>query len=89
MHLLIVALIFVATMASPAVVAVKFVPRTKRELALAQLPAQGRLIRVREGRVVVPVSVGAQSQMLIANLRSAQARMQIKQLPFGRMDLRA
>jgi hypothetical protein len=54
MHPLMIALIFVVTMALPAFVAVRLTGRPKQELALAHAPARQRLTRSEEGSVVVP-----------------------------------
>ncbi|MFZ0301042.1 MAG: hypothetical protein WAL75_00015 [Terracidiphilus sp.] len=62
MHPLLIALIFVAAMASPAIVAVQYAVKPRRELALAQRPTR-RLHGAIEGSVIrsvrIPASVPA------------------------------
>ena len=81
MHPLLIALIFVAAMASPAIVAVHYAAKPKRELALGHRPA-GRLPLTIEGSAVlsvrIPVSVpSAAGPRLLAPVTP------IKQQPVG------
>lgn len=57
MHPLIIASIFVVTMASPAVVALRYTAKPKRELALESGSAQRRLTNAVEGSMVLPARV--------------------------------
>ena len=56
MHPLFVASIFVVSMASPAILAVKYAAKPRRELALGSGSAQRQLPRPFEGSVVFPGS---------------------------------
>ncbi len=57
MNPLLIASIFVVTMASPAVVALRYTAKPKRELALKSCSARRRLPRKVEGPVALPVRV--------------------------------
>jgi hypothetical protein len=52
-----IASIFVVTMASPAVVALRYTAKPKRELALGSGSAQRRLTSAVEGSMILPVRV--------------------------------
>ena len=55
MHPLLIASIFVVAMASPAIVAVKYAAKPRKQLALASHPARSGFTRSDEGSVVLPV----------------------------------
>ncbi len=57
MYLLLIALIFVVTMALPALLIVRYAVKPRQELALSPSPARRRLSRSDEGCVVVPIRI--------------------------------
>jgi hypothetical protein len=83
-HPLLIALVFVVMMASPAVVALQYAAKPKRELALEHGAARQRLPRRIESSVIlldrVPASVRAAGPRLLASLKP------IEQPPMNNME---
>lgn len=81
MHPLLIASIFVVAMASPAVVALKYAAKPKRELALEAGSAR-RLPRTDEGSLVLPPRV-PEYIALTPRLRLLESATLINQLPMS------
>ncbi len=82
---MLIAMIFVVAMAAPAIVAVRYTVKPRRELALAHGPA-GRHTRSGEGSMVLPVrdpqsvSTGREAKKLTLMLASANKQQQASAL---------
>jgi hypothetical protein len=87
MHPLLIVLIFVVAMASPAIVAVKYTARPKRELARVHRPEPRRLSGLVEGSVVLPVCSPATVRARLEPRQLAPVTP-IKSLPASTSDRR-
>lgn len=88
MHQLLIASVFVVTMASPAIVAVRYSARPKRQYALAHRPERRRFSCAIEGSVIFPIGVPASFEARPGPRLLTPPRA-IKRLPASTPDRRA